>query len=156
MSVEEGEKFFVSSKTGIEPTVEPITKGGVFLYGVSQYLLWYMSFDGPRFNSNQHDCLIQFYILEQILKIQERLAYYAELKDRKATILKSIDEQGKLTDSLRAKIEACMVKSALEDLYQPYKPKRRTRAMIAREKGLEPLADISPTLPCWRWHSGSA
>ena len=78
----------------------------------------------------------------QILKIQERVAYYTELKDRKATILKSIDEQGKLTDELRAKIEACMVKSALEDLYQPYKPKRRTRAMIAKEKGLEPLADL--------------
>ena len=77
----------------------------------------------------------------QISKIQERLTYYAELEDRRAAILKSIDEQGKLTDSLRAKIEACMQKNALEDLYQPYKPKRRTRAMIAKEKGLEPLAD---------------
>lgn len=77
----------------------------------------------------------------QISKIQERLGYYAELEDRRATILKSIDEQGKLTDDLRAKIEACMQKNALEDLYQPYKPKRRTRAMIAKEKGLEPLAD---------------
>ena len=78
----------------------------------------------------------------QILKIQERVTYYAELEDRRAAILKSIDEQGKLTDGLRDKIEKCMVKSALEDLYQPYKPKRRTRAMVAREKGLEPLADI--------------
>ena len=78
----------------------------------------------------------------QILKIQERVAYYAELEERKATIIKSIDEQGKLTDDLRDKIEKCMVKSALEDLYQPYKPKRRTRAMIAKEKGLEPLADL--------------
>ena len=77
----------------------------------------------------------------QISKIQERLSYYAELEDRRATILRSIDEQGKLTDDLRAKIEACMQKNALEDLYQPYKPKRRTRAMIAKEKGLEPLAD---------------
>ena len=77
----------------------------------------------------------------QISKIQERLTYYAELEDRRATILKSIDEQGKLTDELRDKIESCMVKAALEDLYQPYKPKRRTRAMIAKEKGLEPLAD---------------
>ena len=77
----------------------------------------------------------------QISKIQERLTYYAELEDRRATILKSIDEQGKLTDELREKIESCMVKAALEDLYQPYKPKRRTRAMIAKEKGLEPLAD---------------
>ncbi len=78
----------------------------------------------------------------QILKVQERIAYYTELRDRKAAILKSIGDQGKLTDDLRTRIEACMVKSSLEDLYQPYKPKRRTRAMIAREKGLEPLADI--------------
>ena len=77
----------------------------------------------------------------QISKIQERLGYYAELEDRRATILKTIEEQGKLTDELRAKIEACMQKNALEDLYQPYKPKRRTRAMIAKEKRLEPLAD---------------
>ena len=77
----------------------------------------------------------------QISKIQERLGYYAELEDRRATILKTIEEQGKLTDELRAKIEACMQKNALEDRYQPYKPKRRTRAMIAKEKGLEPLAD---------------
>ena len=77
----------------------------------------------------------------QISKIQERLGYYAELEDRRATILKTIEEQGKLTDELRAKIEACMQKNSLEDLYQPYKPKRRTRAMIAKEKGLEPLAD---------------
>ena len=77
----------------------------------------------------------------QISKVQERLTYYAELEERRAAILKSIDEQGKLTDDLREKIETCMVKAALEDLYQPYKPKRRTRAMIAKEKGLEPLAD---------------
>ena len=77
----------------------------------------------------------------QISKVQERLTYYAELEDRRATILKSIDDPGKLTDELREKIESCMVKAALEDLYQPYKPKRRTRAMIAKEKGLEPLAD---------------
>lgn len=77
----------------------------------------------------------------QISQVQERLGYYAELEDRRATILKSIEEQGKLTDELRRKIEVCMQKNALEDLYQPYKPKRRTRAMIAKEKGLEPLAD---------------
>ncbi len=77
----------------------------------------------------------------QISKIQERLSYYAELEDRRATILRSIEEQGKLTDDLRAKIEACMQKNALEDLYQPYKRKRRTRARSAKEKGLEPLAD---------------
>ena len=74
-------------------------------------------------------------------KIQDRLAYYGELESRKETILKSIDEQGKLTDDLRGKIAACWQKSALEDLYQPYKPKRRTRAQVAKEKGFEPLAD---------------
>ena len=78
----------------------------------------------------------------QILKIQERLAYWRELEERRATVLKSIGEQGKLTDELRAKIESCVSKSALEDLYLPYKPKRRTRAMMAREKGLEPLANL--------------
>ena len=77
----------------------------------------------------------------QIGKIRDRLAYYAELDDRKKTILKSIDEQGKLTDELKAKVEECFVKSRLEDLYQPYKPKRRTRAQIAVEKGFQPLAD---------------
>ena len=77
----------------------------------------------------------------QISRIQERLVYYGELEERRAAILKSIEEQGKLTDELRAKIEDCQQKAALEDLYQPYKPKRRTRAMIAKEKGLEPLAD---------------
>ena len=77
----------------------------------------------------------------QIGKIQERNTYFAELLERKAAILKSIDEQGKLTDALRDKIEDCWQKSALEDLYQPYKPKRRTRAQVAKEKGYEPLAD---------------
>ena len=74
-------------------------------------------------------------------KIKDRLEYYTELESRKETILKSIDEQGKLTDELRGKIADCWQKSALEDLYQPYKPKRRTRAQVAREKGFEPLAD---------------
>ena len=77
----------------------------------------------------------------QIGKIQERLAYHRELDERRNTILKSIEDQGKLTDELKAKILACGTKSALEDLYLPFKPKRRTRAMIARERGLEPLAD---------------
>ena len=77
----------------------------------------------------------------QIGKIQDRVKYYTELEERKETILKSIDEQGKLTDELRAKIVGCFVKSRLEDLYQPYKPKRRTRAQVAKEKGYEPLAD---------------
>ena len=74
-------------------------------------------------------------------KIKDRLEYYTELESRKETILKSIDEQGKLTDELREKIAGCWQKSTLEDLYQPYKPKRRTRAQVAKEKGFEPLAD---------------
>ncbi len=78
----------------------------------------------------------------QISKIQERLTYYRELEDRRATILASIEEQGKLSPELKAKILACATKTVLEDLYLPYKPKRRTRAMIAREKGLEPLAEL--------------
>ncbi len=78
----------------------------------------------------------------QISDIQERLSYYNTLEARRQTILKSIDEQGKLTDELRMKIEECISKTELEDLYLPYKPKRRTRATIAREKGLEPLAEL--------------
>ena len=78
----------------------------------------------------------------QIGKIQERLEYYKDLEERRATILDSIRTQGKLTDDLKAKILACTTKNALEDLYLPFKPKRRTRAMIAREKGLDPLAEI--------------
>src|SRR5690606_23831575 len=77
----------------------------------------------------------------QIRTIEERRTYLLELEERRAAILSSIDEQGKLTDELRAKILACKTKAALEDLYLPYKPKRRTRATIAREKGLEPLAE---------------
>jgi uncharacterized protein len=76
----------------------------------------------------------------QIRSIEEKLAYFRELEDRRATILSSIEEQGKLTPELKARIEATMEKSELEDLYLPYRPKRRTKATIAREKGLEPLA----------------
>ena len=76
----------------------------------------------------------------QIRSIEEKLLYFRELVSRKATILASIQEQGKLTDELKARIEQTLEKSELEDLYLPYKPKRRTKAMIAREKGLEPLA----------------
>jgi uncharacterized protein len=76
----------------------------------------------------------------QIRDIEEKLAYFRELADRRETILASIAEQGKLTDELKARIEATLDKSELEDLYLPYKPKRRTKATIAREKGLEPLA----------------
>ncbi|QHI68359.1 Tex family protein [Tichowtungia aerotolerans] len=78
----------------------------------------------------------------QILNIQEKLTYYNSLESRRQTILKSIDEQGKLTDDLRLKIEKTISKTELEDLYLPYKPKRRTRATIAKEKGLEPLAEL--------------
>jgi uncharacterized protein len=77
----------------------------------------------------------------QIRAIEEKFGYIVELDLRRETILKSIEEQGKLTDELKAKIVSCFEKAALEDLYLPYKPKRRTRATIAREKGLEPLAE---------------
>ncbi|HTJ29613.1 MAG TPA: Tex-like N-terminal domain-containing protein, partial [Acidobacteriaceae bacterium] len=77
----------------------------------------------------------------QIRSIEEKLAYYRELEDRRETILNSIQEQGKLSDELKAKIEATLYRNELEDLYLPYKPKRRTKASIAREKGLEPLAE---------------
>ncbi len=76
----------------------------------------------------------------QLRQLEERLLYLRELEDRRAAILSSIDEQGKLTDELRAAIDAADSKQVLEDLYLPYKPKRRTRAQIAREAGLEPLA----------------
>ena len=76
----------------------------------------------------------------QIRSIAEKLAYFRELQDRRTTVLASIEEQGKLTSELRARIEAALERSELEDLYLPYKPKRRTKATIARAKGLEPLA----------------
>src|SRR3984957_3516759 len=76
----------------------------------------------------------------QIRAIEEKLAYFRELEDRRETVLRTIQEQGKLTDELRDRILASFYKSELEDLYLPYKPKRRTKATIAREKGLEPLA----------------
>src|SRR3984957_54461 len=76
----------------------------------------------------------------QIRAIEEKLLYFRELQDRKQTILDSIQQQGKLTDELKARIEATLEKGALEDLYLPYKPKRRTKAIIAREKGFDPLA----------------
>ncbi|MGZ8365417.1 MAG: Tex family protein, partial [Nitrospira sp.] len=73
--------------------------------------------------------------------LEERLLYLRELEERRTAVLVSIEEQGKLTDALRASIEAATTKQAVEDLYLPFKPKRRTRAQIAREAGLEPLAD---------------
>ncbi len=77
----------------------------------------------------------------QLRDLEMRLTYLRELEDRRATVLASIDEQGKLTAELRVDIEAADSKARLEDLYLPYKPKRRTRAQIAREAGLEPLAN---------------
>ena len=78
----------------------------------------------------------------QLRTLEERLGYLRELMARKETVLKSIEEQGKLTPELQAAIDACDNKTALEDIYLPYKPKRRTKAQIARENGLQPLADL--------------
>jgi uncharacterized protein len=77
----------------------------------------------------------------QLRNLETRLTYLRELEDRRVAVLASIEEQGKMTDALRADIEAADSKARLEDLYLPYKQKRRTRAQIAREAGLEPLAD---------------
>ena len=77
----------------------------------------------------------------QLRELEARLSYLRELEDRRTAVLKSIDEQGKLTPELRAAIEAAPTKQELEDLYLPYKQKRRIKGMIAREAGLEPLAD---------------
>ena len=83
----------------------------------------------------------------QLRHLEERLGYLRELGERRNTVLRSIEEQGKLTDNLRAEILAADTKQRLEDLYLPYKPKRRTKAQIAREAGLEPLADGLLTEP---------
>ena len=85
----------------------------------------------------------------QLRELEVRLSYLRELEDRRAAVLKSIDEQGKLTPELRAAVLAAPTKQELEDIYLPYKPRRRTKGMIAREAGLEPLADrlfADPTL----------
>ena len=78
----------------------------------------------------------------QLRHFETRLIYLRELEERRQTILKSIEEQGKLTDELRDKIQATQSKTELEDLYLPFKPKRRTKGQIAIEAGLEPLADL--------------
>ncbi|AUS79499.1 RNA-binding transcriptional accessory protein [Actinoalloteichus sp. AHMU CJ021] len=78
----------------------------------------------------------------QLRDLEERLRYLRELEDRRAAILESIRSQGKLDDELAARINAAESKARLEDIYLPYKPKRRTKAQIAREAGLEPLADL--------------
>ncbi|OUM03003.1 Tex family protein [Variovorax sp. JS1663] len=85
----------------------------------------------------------------QLRELEARLSYLRELEERRAAVLKSIEEQGKLTPELRAAIEAAPTKQELEDLYLPYKPKRRTKGQMAREAGIEPLADklfADPTL----------
>ncbi|NBH75528.1 Tex family protein [Rodentibacter pneumotropicus] len=78
----------------------------------------------------------------QLRHFETRLGYLRELEERRQSILKSIEEQGKLTDELRTQIEATQSKTELEDLYLPYKPKRRTKGQIATEAGLEPLAEL--------------
>ena len=82
----------------------------------------------------------------QLRDLSDRFTYLTELEERKSVILDAIASVGKLTDELKAKIEACLQKTELEDLYLPYRPKRRTRATIAREKGLEALAEFIKSL----------
>jgi uncharacterized protein len=82
----------------------------------------------------------------QLRDLSDRHTYLTELEERKQVILNAITEQGKLTEELKEKIASCLQKTELEDLYLPYKPKRRTRATIAREKGLEPLAAFIKSL----------
>ncbi|MEH2434960.1 MAG: Tex family protein [Nostoc sp.] len=82
----------------------------------------------------------------QLRELADRYTYLTELEERKSVILSAIAQQGKLTDELKTKISSCLQKTELEDLYLPYRPKRRTRATIAREKGLEPLAEFIKSL----------
>ena len=79
---------------------------------------------------------------EQLRTLYERLSYLRNLEDKKNQVLKSIEDQGKLTAELKKQILDAQTLVVVEDLYRPYRPKRRTRATIAKEKGLEPLADI--------------
>lgn len=92
----------------------------------------------------------------QLRQLESRLGYLRELEDRRQTILKSIEDQGKLTDQLAGAINATLSKTELEDLYLPYKPKRRTRGQIAIEAGLEPWQSVygrihNKTLNTPRW-----
>lgn len=91
-----------------------------------------------RYRKEQHGTLND----EQLRDLDERLTYLRNLEERKATVLASIEEQGKLTEELKKQIEEAQTQVLLEDLYRPYRPKRRTRATIAKEKGLEGLAGI--------------
>lgn len=77
---------------------------------------------------------------EQLRKLYERLVYLRNLEEKKSQVISSIEEQGKMTEELRRQIMAAETQVTVEDLYRPYRPKRRTRATIAKEKGLEPLA----------------
>ena len=79
---------------------------------------------------------------EQLRKLYERLVYLRNLEEKKEQVISSIEEQGKLTEELKKQILAAETLVAVEDLYRPYRPKRRTRATIAKEKGLEPLAAL--------------
>lgn len=79
---------------------------------------------------------------EQLRKLHERLLYLRNLEEKKEQVLSSIEEQGKLTEELKAQILAAETLVVVEDLYRPYRPKRRTRATVAKEKGLEPLAAV--------------
>ena len=88
---------------------------------------------------------------EQLRDLHERLQYLRNLEDKKQQVLGSIEEQGQLTQELKDKILAAQTLVAVEDLYRPYRPKRKTRASVAREKGLEPLYiyyGLSSELPC--------
>ncbi len=91
-----------------------------------------------RYRKDQHDNLDEM-IIQQIIQLSQQLK---ELEDRKATIIKSITEQNKMTDELLKKIQDCEQLNSLEDIYLPYKPKRKTKAQTARENGLEPLSDF--------------
>src|SRR6476660_1221418 len=94
----------------------------------------------------------------QLRTLEERLGYLRELEERRTAVLASVEEQGKLDDTLRAQILSAETKARLEDIYLPFKPKRRTKAQIAREAGLEPLADLllaSPTPTPPRQRQGS-
>ena len=91
-----------------------------------------------RYRKEKHGTLDD----EQLRKLDERLAYLRNLEEKKEQVLSSIEEQGKLTAELKAQIQAAETQVAVDDLYRPYRPKRRTRAMIAKERGLEPLAAL--------------
>ena len=80
---------------------------------------------------------------EQLRNLNERLTYLRNLEEKKAQVIASIEEQGKLTEELKAQIEQAQTQVVVDDLYRPYRPKRRTRATIAKEKGLERLQILS-------------